>query len=72
VALNASHKVAIVAVADATVRNGPFDESPGAFTAHDGAELRVLDRKDNWLQVTDGKTRVGWLKTDALVWSPRS
>ena len=72
VTLNASHKIAIVATADASIRNGPFDESPTAFTAHDGAELRVLDHKDNWLQVSDGKTRVGWLKTDALVWSPRS
>ena len=70
--LNASHKIAIVAVAEASVRNGPFDESPIAFTAHDGAELRVLDHKDAWLQVADDKTRVGWLKTDALVWSPRS
>lgn len=72
VSLNASHKIAIVAVNEATIRNGPFDESPSAFTAHDGAELRVLDHKDNWLQVTDGKSRVGWLKTDALVWSPRT
>ena len=72
VSLNASHKVAIVAVPEASVRNGPFDESPAAFAAHDGAELRVLDHKDNWLQVTDGTTRVGWLKTDSLVWSSRS
>jgi len=72
VSLNASHKIAIVAVDEASVRNGPFDESPSAFTAHDGAELWVLDHKDNWLQVTDGKTRVGWLKTEALVWSPRT
>jgi len=71
VSLNASHKLAVVAINEATVRNGPFDESPSAFTAHDGAELRVLDHKDNWLQVTDGGTRVGWLKTDSLVWSPR-
>ena len=70
--LNASHKIAIVAAPEASVRNGPFDESPSSFTAHDGAELRVLDKKDNWLQVTDGKTRVGWLKLDALVWSPRT
>jgi tetratricopeptide (TPR) repeat protein len=72
VSLNASHKIAIVAVPEASIRNGPFDESPASFTAHDGAELRVLDKKDNWLQVTDGKTRVGWLKLDALVWSPRT
>ena len=70
VTLNASHKIAIVTVPEASVRNGPFDESPTAFTAHDGAELRVLDHKDNWLQVADEKTRVGWLKTDTLMWSP--
>ena len=69
---NVSHKIAIIAVNEASVRNGPFDESPTAFTAHDGAELRVLDHKDNWLQVTDGTTRVGWLKNDSLVWSPRT
>ena len=72
VSLNASHRIAIVAVNEAIVRNGPFDESPSAFTAHNGAELRVLDHKDNWLQVSDGKTRVGWLKTEALLWSPRT
>ena len=40
---SASPQTAIVVVTDATVRNSPFDESPAAFTAHDGAELRVLD-----------------------------
>jgi tetratricopeptide (TPR) repeat protein len=69
---NASHRIGVVAVTDAAVRNGPFDESPAAFTAHDGAELRVLDQKDDWFQVTDGTSRVGWLKRDALVLSPRS
>ncbi len=54
-------ETAIVTVGDATVRNGPFEESPTAFTARDGAELRVLDRKDDWLQVTAGPRRVGWL-----------
>ena len=72
VSFNASHKIAIVAVPEATIRNGPFDESPSAFTAHDGAELHVLDHKDHWLQVSDGATRIGWLKTDSLVWSPRT
>jgi tetratricopeptide (TPR) repeat protein len=69
---NASHKIAIVSVTEVPVRNGPFDESPAAFTAHDGAELRVLDRKDDWLQVTDGTSRVGWLRRDALILSPRT
>ena len=53
---------AIVTAREVTVHNGPFDESPNAFTAHDGAELRVLDRKDDWLQVTDDNRRSGWLK----------
>jgi len=64
------HKTAIVTVSEASVRNGPFDESPSAFTARDGAELRVLDHKDDWLQVTDGTRRVGWVKRDAALVSP--
>jgi tetratricopeptide (TPR) repeat protein len=66
------HKTAIVTAKEATVRNAPFDESPSAFTAHDGAELRVLDSKDDWLQVTDGTRRVGWLKRNAVLVSPSS
>ncbi|MCU0785893.1 MAG: SH3 domain-containing protein [Verrucomicrobia bacterium] len=53
---------AVVTAREVTVHNGPFNESPSAFTAHDGAELRVLDRKDDWLQVTDDNRRSGWLK----------
>ncbi|MEK7706589.1 MAG: SH3 domain-containing protein [Verrucomicrobiota bacterium] len=55
-------KSAVITAREVTVHNGPFDESPNAFTAHDGAELRVLDRKDDWLQVTDDNRRTGWLK----------
>ena len=69
---NASDKIAIISIPEASVRNGPFDESPASFTAHDGAELRVLDHKDDWLQITDGTSRFGWLKRDALILSPRT
>ena len=55
-----SVRTAIVIARDAVVHNGPLDESPNAFTAHDGAELRVLDQKDDWLQVSAGP-RIGWL-----------
>lgn len=61
-----SSNIAIVVSADATIRNGPFDESPSTFTAHDGAELQVLDQKDNWLQVTDGGRNVGWIKREVV------
>lgn len=62
---------AIVTTTDATVRTSPFDESPSAFTAHDGAELRVLDRKDEWVQVADDARRVGWLKRPMIELSAR-
>jgi tetratricopeptide (TPR) repeat protein len=61
-------RTAIVITGEAAVRYGPLPESPVAFTAHDGAEFRVLDQKDEWLQVSAGPRRVGWLRRDqALV-----
>ena len=53
--------VAVVTVADATARSGPFDEAQSAFTARDGAELRVLDRHDDWVQVANNAGKIGWL-----------
>ena len=58
---------AIVVVQDLTVRSGPFDEAQSSFTVHDGAEFQVLDRKDDWFQVSDGAGRVGWLKRDNVI-----
>jgi hypothetical protein len=40
------------------------------FTVHDGAELQVLDRKDDWLQVSVGTGRIGWLKQDRVLLPP--
>ena len=65
-----AEKSAIVIVSDATVRNGPFEESPVAFTARDGAELRVLDQKEGWLQVTGGPRRLGWLPRAQVIVLP--
>jgi tetratricopeptide (TPR) repeat protein len=64
-------RVAIVTTTEATVRSSPLDEAPSAFTVNDGAELRVLDHKGDWVQVTDD-IRFGWLKRSAVHWSPRS
>jgi tetratricopeptide (TPR) repeat protein len=55
-----SSSVAVVTNAEATARSGPFDDAQSAFTAHDGAEMRVLDRHDDWVQVADGSGKVGW------------
>jgi len=64
-------KTAIVTALEAAVRSGPLDESPNAFTARDGAELRVLDEKGDWLEVTDGARR-GWVKRTQVVALPHS
>ena len=56
-----NEKTAVVTEAEATARSGPFDEAQSAFTVHDGAELTVLDRHDDWLQVANGAGNTGWL-----------
>jgi len=58
--------VAIVTAREVVVRAGPFDDALSAFNVHDGAELTVLDRKDDWFQVSDGGKHVGWLKREAV------
>lgn len=60
-----STPTAIVIANDAVVRNGPLEESQSAFTVHNGAELNVLDEKNNWLQISVGN-RVGWLKHELV------
>jgi tetratricopeptide (TPR) repeat protein len=52
--------VAVVTAAEATARSGPFDDALPVFTAHDGAEMRVLDRHNEWVQVSDGAGKIGW------------
>jgi uncharacterized protein YgiM (DUF1202 family) len=56
--------VAVVTGAETTARSGPFDDAQSAFTAHDGAELRILDRHDDWVQVVNGAGKSGWLNTN--------
>jgi tetratricopeptide (TPR) repeat protein len=58
---------AIVVTGEAEVRNGPLDESQTAFKVRDGAELNVLDRKDDWLQVLDASQRVGWVRQSQVI-----
>lgn len=52
---------AIVVARDAAVHQGPLDESKVAFTAHDGAELQVIDQKDSWLEVRTDPQHFGWV-----------
>ena len=61
-----NERLVVVTARDAVVRNGPLPESPSKFTAVDGAELQLLDSKDEWFQVSDGATFTGWLKTNVV------
>jgi len=65
-------RIAIVVSSEAVVRQGPLEESTPAFTAHDGAELRVLDRKDDWLQVSPDPGHSGWVRRNQLQLLPPS
>jgi len=67
----APDRMVVVTLREAMVRITPNDEARSAFTANDGAELRVLDRKDDWLQVTDSEARrFGWVKREQVMPCP--
>ena len=71
-AIHFSKETAVVITPEVTARSGPFEEAQSAFTARNGAELAVLDRRDNWLQVTDGSGRIGWLQRQQVEILPGS
>ena len=57
---------AVVVVSETVVRRGPLEESQSYFNLRDGAEVIVLDQKDNWLQVSDAVNRVGWVRREQV------
>ncbi len=72
--LNRTAPEAVVVAPEVAVRQAPLEEADPvpAFIVHDGAELRVLDRKNEWLQVSTDPRRVGWLKREHVLLPPRS
>jgi tetratricopeptide (TPR) repeat protein len=64
-------QIAIVVAREAIVHLGPLDESQTAFSAPDGTEMRVIGRRDKWLQVSDRQNRVGWVKTGPVILFPK-
>ena len=64
--LHATTRMAVVTQRDAVMRLGPFEESQSALELKNGAALRVLDRKDDWIQVTVDNRQVGWVPADAV------
>lgn len=62
---NHSTRIAVVLVKDAAVKTGPLDDSQNSYTPKDGTELTVIDERDQWLQVSDGHQRIGWIRRTA-------
>lgn len=62
VSIHVSQKTAVVIAPDLVARSGPFDDAQNVFTAHDGAELALLSRRGDWLQVADNSGKIGWLE----------
>jgi len=62
-----SARLAVVVKPEAVVRQGPLEVSKTAFAVHDGAELDVLDQKNDWLQVSAGPARLGWIRRDQVL-----
>jgi len=67
IAQRAADRIAVVIEPEVAVRQGPLDDALTAFVVHDGAELDVLDQKDNWLQVAVGPRRIGWVKRASVI-----
>ena len=61
-----ARQTAVVIESNVIARSGPWDDAQNAFAVHDGAELSVLDRHDDWLQVADGTGKTGWLPSKQL------
>jgi tetratricopeptide (TPR) repeat protein len=65
--VNASRPRAIVIVPEATVRQAPIEDAAALFSVSDGAELLILDRNQDWAQVTSDPRRTGWVKSGQLL-----
>ncbi len=59
-------RLAVVVTNEAVVRYGPLAESKSYFNLRDGVEVTVIDRKDEWIQVTDPIQRSGWVRADQV------
>lgn len=52
---------AIVSTPEAAVRFGPLEESQSQFTLRDGAELKLLSTREEWMEVEDRSGKRGWV-----------
>jgi tetratricopeptide (TPR) repeat protein len=65
--LGPSLQLAVVTVPDLSVRHAPIPESPQTFILHDGAEVRILGHRNDWLQIALNTGQVGWVHEDKVL-----
>ena len=56
-----SRQTAVIVQPQMNALSGPFDDAQTAFTVQEGAELPVLDRHGDWVQVADRSGKIGWV-----------
>jgi len=61
----ANTHIAVIVPRETVMRRGPFEESQSASTLGMGTEVRVLDEKGGWLQVTPDGQYLGWITNAA-------
>jgi tetratricopeptide (TPR) repeat protein len=62
----ASRVEAIVVSENAYVRSGPGETSPRLAEIHEGLKVRVLGRREGWLQVSLANGITGWIPEEQL------
>lgn len=63
----AANRKVVVVMPTSVVRFGPLEESQVSFNVRDGNELRLLGKKDKWLQVADTSNRSGWISQNDVL-----
>jgi uncharacterized protein YgiM (DUF1202 family) len=64
--LEKSGRYAVVVAEKVQVHSSPFEGSDKTFDLQDGAEVRILDEKEGWAQVTTDPRRTGWIQKQNL------
>jgi tetratricopeptide (TPR) repeat protein len=65
-ALGRSHS-AVVWEEDAQLRSGPGEDNTVLFKINPGLEVRIIDRRGDWVQVTASERIAGWIEKKKLV-----
>ncbi len=57
---------AVVSAADAVLRSGPGTVNTELFKVHAGLEVKILDRRREWVQVAASLQVAGWIEIEDL------